>query len=91
MNSVENFFNNTTTQFYVVLTGTSSLISGILTIIEWLHYTIYGISIMERLASLACSFLPASLVNKQTRQRGEAKEAIRSQAAVQLVGSISWV
>ncbi len=75
MNSVENFFNNTTTQFYVVLTGTSSLISGILTIIEWLHYTIYGISIMERLGSLACSFLPAYLVNKQ-QDNGEKQKKL---------------
>ena len=65
MNSVENFFNNTTTQFYVVLTGTSSLISGIFTILEWLHYTLYGISIVERLTSAIYSFLPASFAQKQ--------------------------
>lgn len=86
MNSVENFFNNTTTQFYVVLTGTSSLISGILTIIEWLHYTVYGISIMERLASLLYSFLPTSLVQKQ---QGNAEKQKKLSEAKPISNSLS--
>ena len=65
MNSVENFFNNTTTQFYVVLTGTSSLLSGMLMFLEWLHFTIYGLSIVERFTTVVSTFLPSFLVLKK--------------------------
>lgn len=65
MDSVESFFNNTTTQFYVVLTGTSSLLSGIMMFIEWLHFTYYGMSIIDRVTALLFYLLPFSLSAKK--------------------------
>ena len=65
MTSVDNFFNNTTTQFYVVLTGTSSFLSGILMFFEWLHFTVYGLSIVERVTTFVSAFLPSFLLTKK--------------------------
>lgn len=72
--SVDNFFNNTTTQFYVLLTGTSSLLSGILMFLEWLHFTIYGLSIVERLAGIIKVFLPSFLLLKKDSSDSKAKK-----------------
>lgn len=72
--NVDNFFNNTTTQFYVLLTGTSSLLSGMLMFLEWLHFTIYGLSIVERLASVMISFLPSFLTLKKEHSTTKSKK-----------------
>lgn len=61
MDSVDSFFNNTTTQFYVVLTGSSSFLSGLIMLLEWLHFTYYGLSIVDRLTSLLANLVPSSL------------------------------
>ena len=58
MDTLDTFFNNTTSQFYVVLTGTSSLLSGVMMFFEWLHYTYFGISIVDRLAVLVIRIFP---------------------------------
>lgn len=65
MTSVDNFFNNTTTQFYVILTGTSSFLSGILMFFEWLHFTVYGLSIVERVTSFVSALLPSFLLSRK--------------------------
>ena len=58
MDTLDTFFNNTTSQFYVVLTGTSSLLSGLMMCLEWLHYTYFGISIVDRLVTLVLHLFP---------------------------------
>ena len=58
METLDTFFNNTTSQFYVVLTGTSSFLSGIMMFIEWLHFTYFGISIVDRLSAVVLHFFP---------------------------------
>lgn len=58
MDTLDTFFNNTTSQFYVVLTGTSSLLSGLMMFAEWLHYTYFGISIVDRLVTLVLRYFP---------------------------------
>ena len=58
MNTLDMFFNSTSSQFYVVLTGTSSLLSGIMMFFEWLHFTYFGISIIDRVSSTVVHFFP---------------------------------
>lgn len=58
MDTLDTFFNNTTSQFYVVLTGTSSFLSGVMMFLEWFHYTYFGISIVDRLAALVIHLFP---------------------------------
>jgi tetratricopeptide (TPR) repeat protein len=68
MDSLDMFFNNTTSQFYVVLTGTSSFLSGVMMFLEWLHFTYFGISIVDRLSTLILHFFPflSQQKNKET-------------------------
>jgi len=58
MNTLDTFFNNTTSQFYVVLTGTSSFLSGVMMFFEWLHFTYFGISIIDRVSSIFAYYFP---------------------------------
>ena len=66
--------DNNTTQFYVVLTGTSSLLSGIMMFLEWLHFTIYGISIFDRITTILTSILPISLYLKKEDSTAKQKK-----------------
>ena len=61
MDPVDSFFNNTTTHFYVILTGTSSLLSGLIMLMEWLHFTYYGLSLVDRFTALVTYLIPNSL------------------------------
>lgn len=74
MDTLDSFFNNTTSQFYVVLTGTSSLLSGVMMFLEWLHYTYFGISIVDRLVSLVLHIFPFLNSSKSKDANGKNKK-----------------
>ncbi len=74
MDTLDSFFNNTTSQFYVVLTGTSSLLSGVMMFFEWLHYTYFGISIVDRLVSLVLHIFPFLNGSKNKDGNGKTKK-----------------
>lgn len=58
METLDSFFNNTTPQFYIVLSGTSSFLSGLMMFLEWLHFAYFGISIVDRVSALLVNAFP---------------------------------
>lgn len=58
MDTLDTFFNNTTSNFYVLLTASSSILSGVIMFLEWLHYTYFGISLLDRVTVVFVFILP---------------------------------
>ena len=75
MESLDTFFNNTTSQFYVVLTGTSSFLSGVMMFLEWLHYTYFGMSIVDRVVSVVLHIFPFLGSSKSKENDSKTKKA----------------
>ena len=75
MESLDTFFNNTTSQFYVILTGTSSFLSGVMMFLEWLHYTYFGMSIVDRIVSVVLHVFPFLGSSKNKENESKAKKA----------------
>lgn len=75
------FFNNTTSQFYVVLTGTSSFLSGVMMFLEWLHFTYFGISIVDRFSSVILHFFPF-LSQQKNKESSTTKKKVTDQRPV---------
>ena len=81
MDTLDMFFNNTTSQFYVVLTGTSSFLSGIMMFLEWLHFTYFGISIVDRFYTLLLHVFPF-LNQQKSKESNTAKKKVSDQRPV---------
>lgn len=80
MDTLDTFFNNTTSQFYVVLTGTSSFMSGLMMFVEWLHYTYFGISIVDRLSALLFHLFPFLVSSKKKDASSKSKKISEAKA-----------
>ncbi|KAL5477995.1 hypothetical protein EMCRGX_G024868 [Ephydatia muelleri] len=70
MDTLDTFFNNTTSNFYVLLTASSSILSGFVMFLEWLHYTYFGISLLDRVTVIFAYVMPfAANKNKENSSK----------------------